>query len=403
MGKRILAAVLILLMLLPCMPAFAAETDYVLRIGGGEIANCLETVDGVPCLRVPVFMDGISDQKLLASATVRIRYDSGYLAYYTNSQERGTFSLYAVDASGRTLGDRSAVVFDKEGTIRIAFASDYGCRIESGKPFLTLYFRFVGMPNSDARLTFALAAATAESLVMAEQQPGDDTDLQPTPRTVGANFAAFTGSLFKEAVHGWKQFDGRWYWFDSQGAAVSGWKQIDGIWYYFLQHGAMTTGWQKIGGSWYYMNASGAMQTGWQQIGGKWYYLNASGAMQTGWQQIGGKWYYFASGGAMQTGWQQIGGKWYYFASGGAMQTGWQQIGGKWFYFNASGVMQTGWQKIGGKWYYFASGGQMQTGWVKLDGKWYWFESSGAMFANGSKTINGKVYNFNAYGVCLNP
>ena len=44
----------------------------------------------------------------------------------------------------------------------------------------------------------------------------------------------------------------------------------------------------------------------------------------------------------------------------------------------------------------------MKTGWLKDDGKWYYFEDSGAM-VTGSRTINGKTYNFNSSGVCLNP
>ncbi|PEM68763.1 hypothetical protein CN632_25335, partial [Bacillus pseudomycoides] len=54
----------------------------------------------------------------------------------------------------------------------------------------------------------------------------------------------------------------------------------------------------------YYNNLSqptDAIITGWKQIDGKWYYFNSSGAMQTDWQQVNGIWYYFNSSGAMQT------------------------------------------------------------------------------------------------------
>ena len=35
------------------------------------------------------------------------------------------------------------------------------------------------------------------------------------------------------------------------------------------------SGWKKINGKWYYFNADGAMQTGWVKYYEKWYYLDA--------------------------------------------------------------------------------------------------------------------------------
>ncbi|MGX8692262.1 MAG: leucine-rich repeat protein [Clostridia bacterium] len=204
-------------------------------------------------------------------------------------------------------------------------------------------------------------------------------------------------------VTGWQKINGYWYYFNDAGAMQTGWQKIGNIWYYFASGGAMQTGWQQINGHWYYFSTGGAMQIGWQKINGYWYYLSAGGVMQTGWQKINGYWYYLSAGGAMQTGWQQINGTWYYLSAGGVMQTGWQQINGYWYYLSAGGAMQTGWQKIGGNWYYFSSGGAMQTGWLKLNNNWYYLDASGAMLANTSRNINGKVYYFNASGVCTNP
>jgi len=75
---------------------------------------------------------------------------------------------------------------------------------------------------------------------------------------------------------------------------------------------AERNGWVKTEMGWMY-NESGKPVTGWKQIDGKWYYFEANGVMQTGWKQIGDKWYYFHTDGAMRTDWKQIGGKWYYF------------------------------------------------------------------------------------------
>ncbi|MGX8692740.1 MAG: leucine-rich repeat protein [Clostridia bacterium] len=202
---------------------------------------------------------------------------------------------------------------------------------------------------------------------------------------------------------GWIKSGGCWFYLDDYGVMQTGWRKVNDVWYYLAPGGAMQTGWQKIGGSWYYFAPDGAMQTRWQMINGSWYYLAEGGAMQTGWQKIGGSWYYMAPGGAMQTGWQKVGGNWYYFAPGGAMQTRWQMINGSWYYLAEGGAMQTGWQKIGGSWYYMAPSGAMQTGWQKIGGSWYYFEDSGKMLANTNRSINGKVYYFNASGICTNP
>ena len=101
---------------------------------------------------------------------------------------------------------------------------------------------------------------------------------------------------------------------------------------------AERNGWVKTEMGWMY-NESGKPVTGWKQIDGKWYYFEANGVMQTGWKQVSGKWYYLHTDGAMRTGWKQIGGKWYYFHTDGAMRTDWKQIGDKWYYLHEDGHM----------------------------------------------------------------
>ncbi|MCC2878406.1 leucine-rich repeat domain-containing protein [Lachnoclostridium pacaense] len=59
-------------------------------------------------------------------------------------------------------------------------------------------------------------------------------------------------------------------------------------------------GWtqNEAGGRSYYENHKPV--TGWKQIDGKWYYFDAAGLMQAdGWRQIGGSWYYFYPDGGM--------------------------------------------------------------------------------------------------------
>ena len=221
----------------------------------------------------------------------------------------------------------------------------------------------------------------------------------------GTKTASF--NITEEAVERpdfeWVNEDGKWYLINKEGNAVTGFATVDGLTYYMDENGVMQTGWKLIDGYWYYFTKSGDMRKEWQKINNVWYYLGTDGRMLTGWQEIGGKWYYFAESGAMLTGWQELDGKWYYLKSSGEMLTGWQQIGNYWFYFSSSGVMQTGWQKIRGSWYYFKSNGYMATKWLQISGKWYWFGTNGDMAYSTSIEIDGKVYDFDANGVCTNP
>ena len=110
---------------------------------------------------------------------------------------------------------------------------------------------------------------------------------------------------------------------------------------------AESNGWVKTEMGWMYKE-NGKLVTGWKQIDGKWYYFESTGVMQTGWKQVSGKWYYLHTDGAMRTDWKQIGGKWYYFHTDGAMRTGWKQIGDKWYYLYEDGHMAKS-EKIQGK------------------------------------------------------
>ncbi len=48
----------------------------------------------------------------------------------------------------------------------------------------------------------------------------------------------------------------------------TGWKQENGMWYFYNTDGSMATGWLEYNGSWYYLNANGAMATGWLEYNG---------------------------------------------------------------------------------------------------------------------------------------
>ncbi|WP_173249661.1 PspC-related protein choline-binding protein 1 [Streptococcus sp. 1032] len=83
-------------------------------------------------------------------------------------------------------------------------------------------------------------------------------------------------------------------------APTTGWKQENGMWYFYNTDGSMATGWVQVNGSWYYLNDNGSMETGWLQNNGSWYYLNSNGSMKANqWFQVGSKWYYVNASGEL--------------------------------------------------------------------------------------------------------
>ena len=97
----------------------------------------------------------------------------------------------------------------------------------------------------------------------------------------------------------WVQEEAGWKYY-ANNKAVTGWKQVDGKWYFFNAEGVSQKWWVKDNGTWYYLNGSGEMQTGWLQDNGTWYYLEASGALKVSqWFEVNGKWYYVDATGAL--------------------------------------------------------------------------------------------------------
>ncbi|VPW20566.1 choline-binding surface protein A [Streptococcus pneumoniae] len=159
------------------------------------------------------------------------------------------------------------------------------------------------------------------------------------------------------------------------------------------------TGWKQENGMWYFYNTDGSMATGWLEYNGSWYYLNANGAMATGWLEYNGSWYYLNTNGAMETGWLEYNGSWYYLNTNGAMETGWLEYNGSWYYLNANGSMATGWLKDGDTWYYLEASGAMKASqWFKVSDKWYYVNGSGALAVN--TTVDS--YRVNANGEWVN-
>lgn len=205
----------------------------------------------------------------------------------------------------------------------------------------------------------------------------------------------------KMGSNGWQKetwdYDGttytNWYYAQPNGALVTGWKKIDGVWYYFNEYGRMYHDRMnvKIGDNRYAFRGSGAMvedswySETWTSDDGTtytdWVYANKDGSLATGWKKINGTWYYFDKYGWMATGWLNTddeGKIWYYLDKSGAMVSGWQKIGDYWYYFDESGVqVMNSWIKDGDSWYYVVDD-MLKDGTFTIDGKEYTFDASGA-------------------------
>ena len=106
---------------------------------------------------------------------------------------------------------------------------------------------------------------------------------------------------------------------DSYNVVKDQWVQEEAGWKYYANNKAVT-GWKQIEGKWYFFNAEGVSQKWWVQDNGTWYYLNGSGEMQTGWLQDNGTWYYLEGSGALKVSqWFEVNGKWYYVDATGAL------------------------------------------------------------------------------------
>ncbi len=214
-----------------------------------------------------------------------------------------------------------------------------------------------------------------------------------------------TGEYYREA---WLNQGEKNYYLDEQGNAVKGWRQIDGNWYYFDENCALMKDtwigndyvdesgiwiqeagkgqWISSGSHWWFCHPDGSYtKSDWEVIAGKTYYFDEAGWMVIGWQWIDGKCYYFEPGGTMATD-TWIGND-YVDESGvwvpGAMKDQWILSGNRWWYRHADGsCTKSDWERIDGNWYYFDEAGWIVTGWQQIGSEWYYFNDSGAMVTN---------------------
>ena len=127
------------------------------------------------------------------------------------------------------------------------------------------------------------------------------------------------------------------------------------------------------------------------------YCFDSDGTKKTGWIKENGHWYYFSKkNGRMVTGWLKYGKKKYYLRKNGTMIEGprWVTLAGKKYYFTKDGHVRAAWESSGGKWYFRDEDGNLyKNRWLEYGGKYYYLTGTGAA-ATGSRTIQGKKFNF---------
>lgn len=186
--NRAFSLLLVLLLALASLPAANADVqpaalptagDYVIRIDGGYVEDHIETVGGKDCLRVDLFLNGVTSERLLSSISFRLLYDANQLTYVKHQAPGGSMSVVNANEAGQ---------------IRYAFASASGTLLNENTPLLTLWFSLSETLREGAQIRFAFAEAIKSDSVCAA-----DT-LHSEKRSVGARLNPFgLGVLYGDA------------------------------------------------------------------------------------------------------------------------------------------------------------------------------------------------------------
>lgn len=101
----------------------------------------------------------------------------------------------------------------------------------------------------------------------------------------------------------------------------------------------------------------------------------------------------------LDEGWYFLKGKWCYLDRNGERIKGSKTIDGKEYEFNEEGNVREGWESDNDKnWYYYdKEKGRIQNDWKQVNGKWYYFNEDGIM-QRGLQSIKGIKYYLSEHG-----
>ena len=167
-------------------------------------------------------------------------------------------------------------------------------------------------------------------------------------------------------------------------------------------------GWHLEGGNWYCFEEGQMVKNAWRKDSVGWCYLDAEGSMATNkWVKDSVGWCYVGEDGYCVTNtWKRDSIGWCYLDSEGRMTTNkWVKDSVGWCYVGEDGYCVTNaWKKDSTGWCYLnAEGRLVVSDWVFDGGSWYYLDAEGYMLYSTSRNINGKIYRFNASGICTNP
>ena len=130
---------------------------------------------------------------------------------------------------------------------------------------------------------------------------------------------------------------------------------------------------------------------------------------QAGWFYKSGHYYYKdAKGNILKSKWLNLDGKYYYLRKSGVRATGFLGIGKSIYYFDEEGVAGYKLTKVGNAYYILAKKGKVRFKWYHTSADNYYYmypkghKKQGQVLMNGKYIIGGKVYVFNARGICTN-
>ena len=238
----------------------------------------------------------------------------------------------------------------------------------------------------------------------------------------------------------WVKYSNGWYYFGADGVSSEGKKIINGKTYYFENGGRMASystvkendkyyvvgsdgsklyslkenGWTRVDNSWYYCENGVPVKNTLKEINGTQYVFRSNGQMLANDEQYGlydgtsGNYIYYRA----KTGGQLYKNEWFdhgngyrrYYGADGKAYSKLQTVNGTKYFFNISGLACKNMPVyVNGEGYYIVGNdGYSLTklnnnAWTRVDGYWYYSKNNYPL-GNGTYTINGKQYTFDASG-----
>ena len=208
---------------------------------------------------------------------------------------------------------------------------------------------------------------------------------------------------------GYHKIDGKYYYFDKDGFMQLRHQMINGKPYQFRTDTGegYAKGWiNYTNGKKGYSQGGGELTVGYKEIDGKYYYFDKDGFMQLRHQIINGKPYQFRTdtGEGYAKGWiNYTNGKKGYSQGGGELTVGYKEIDGKYYYFDKDGFMQLRHQIINGKPYQFRTdtGEGYAKGWINYTNGKKGYSQGGGELTVGTANIGKVTYHFDKDGYLL--